>query len=113
MLEALAEAQCFQLEAAYLSLASNVVAAAIQEASLRAQIEATRRIIAAQRETLVILRQQEGLGAITGADVATQEASLAQAETTLPPLEKGAGAATQPAGHADRPPAERSGGRAL
>ena len=41
LLEALAEAQCFQLEAAYLSLASNVVAAAIQEASLRAQIEAT------------------------------------------------------------------------
>jgi len=72
-LDALAEAQCFQLEAAYLSLASNVVAAAIQEASLRAQIEATKRIIAAQRETLGILRQQEGLGAITGADVATQE----------------------------------------
>ncbi len=87
-LEALAEVQCFQLEAAYLSLAANVVAAAIQEASLRAQIEATRRIIAAQRETLGILRRQEGLGAITGADVATQEASLAQAETALPPLEK-------------------------
>ena len=87
-LDALAEAQCFQLEAAYLSLASNVVAAAILEASLRSQIDATKRIIAAQRETLGILRQQEGLGAITGADVATQEASLAQAETTLPPLEK-------------------------
>ena len=41
-LDALAEAQCFQLEGAYLSLASNVVAAAILEASLRAQIEATR-----------------------------------------------------------------------
>jgi NodT family efflux transporter outer membrane factor (OMF) lipoprotein len=87
-LEALAEAQCFQLEAAYLSLASNVVAAAILEASLRAQIEATQRIIAAQRETLGILRQQEGLGAITGADVAQQEAALAQAEATLPPLQK-------------------------
>jgi NodT family efflux transporter outer membrane factor (OMF) lipoprotein len=87
-LDALAEMQCFQLEAAYLSLASNVVAAAILEASLRAQIEATKRIIAAQRETLGILQRQEGLGAITGADVATQEAALAQAETTLPPLEK-------------------------
>ncbi len=86
-LEALAEAQCFQLEAAYLSLASNVVAAAIQEASLRAQIEATQRIIAAQRETLDILRRQEGLGAVTGADVAQQEAALAQAEATLPPLQ--------------------------
>jgi NodT family efflux transporter outer membrane factor (OMF) lipoprotein len=87
-LEALAEAQCFQLEAAYLSLASNVVAAAILEASLRSQIDVTQRIIAAQRETLGILRQQEGLGAITGADVAQQEAALAQAEVTLPPLQK-------------------------
>lgn len=87
-LDALAEAQCFQLEGAYLSLASNVVAAAIQEASLRAQIDATRRIIAAQRETLEILQRQSGLGAISGADVAAQQAALAQAETTLPPLEK-------------------------
>ncbi|MFO1161705.1 MAG: efflux transporter outer membrane subunit [Reyranellaceae bacterium] len=86
--EALAEAQCFQLEATYLSLASNVVAAAIQEASLRAQIDATQRIVAAQRETLDILRRQEGLGAVTGADVAQQEAALAQAEATLPPLQK-------------------------
>ena len=87
-LDALAEAQCFQLEGAYLSLASNVVAAAILEASLRAQVEATRRIIAAQRETLAILQRVSGLGGIPGADVATQQAALAQAETTLPPLEK-------------------------
>ena len=87
-MEALAEAQCFQLEGAYLSLAANVVAAAVGEAALRAQVEATRRIIAAQRETLGILRGQSGLGAIPGADVATQQASLAQAEATLPPLEK-------------------------
>jgi NodT family efflux transporter outer membrane factor (OMF) lipoprotein len=87
-LEAQAEQQCFQLEAAYLSLASNVVAAAILEASLRAQIDATQRIVTAQRETLDILRRQEGLGAVTGADVAQQEAALAQAEATLPPLQK-------------------------
>jgi NodT family efflux transporter outer membrane factor (OMF) lipoprotein len=87
-LEALAEAQCFQLEGAYLSLASNVVAAAIQEASLRGQVEATERIIAAQRDTLGILRRQQGLGAIAGGDVAQQEAVLAQAEATLPPLQK-------------------------
>jgi NodT family efflux transporter outer membrane factor (OMF) lipoprotein len=87
-LEALAEAQCFQLEGTYLSLASNVVAAAIVEASLRGQVEATRRIVATQRETLGILIRQSGLGAIPGADVATQQAALAQAESTLPPLEK-------------------------
>jgi NodT family efflux transporter outer membrane factor (OMF) lipoprotein len=87
-LDALAEAQCFQLEGTYLSLSSNVVAAAITEASLRAQIEATQRIIAAQRDTLDILQRQSGLGAIPGGDVATQQAALAQAQTTLPPLQK-------------------------
>lgn len=87
-LDALAEQQCFQLEGAYLSLASNVVAAAILEASLRAQVAATQRIIAAQRETLTILQRQSGLGAVPGADVATQQAALAQAEATLPPLNK-------------------------
>ncbi|HZQ01630.1 MAG TPA: efflux transporter outer membrane subunit [Reyranella sp.] len=87
-LDALAEQQCFQVEGAYLSLASNVVAAAIQEASLRAQVEATQQIIAAQRETLDILRQSSGLGAVPGGDVAAQEAALAQVEATLPPLQK-------------------------
>lgn len=87
-LDALAEQQCFQLEAAYLTLASNVVTAALTEASLRAQIDATQRIIAAQRQTLDILQRQSGLGAIPGGDVATQQAALAQVEATLPPLEK-------------------------
>lgn len=87
-LDALAEAQCFQLEGAYLSLASNVAAAAILEASLRGQIEATQRIIAAQRDTLDILNRQSGLGAVPGADVAAQQAALAQVEATLPPLQK-------------------------
>lgn len=87
-LDALAEAQCFQLEGAYLSLASNVATAAILEASLRAQIEGTERIVAAQRDTLDILNRQSGLGAVTGADVAAQQAALAQVEATLPPLQK-------------------------
>src|SRR5580692_9959284 len=45
-LDAVTENQLFQLEAAYLALTSNVATAAIQEASLRGQIAATRRIIA-------------------------------------------------------------------
>ena len=44
-LEAQAEGQKCELDAAYISLASNVVLAAIGEASLRAQIAATRAII--------------------------------------------------------------------
>ncbi|WP_163047197.1 TolC family protein, partial [Acinetobacter nosocomialis] len=85
-LQATAEFQRFQLEAAYLTLASNVVAAAIQEASLRAQIDATRELIAISRRVLGTLRRQLDAGAITRIDVAAQESQLAQTEATLPPL---------------------------
>jgi len=80
------EAQRFALEATYITLAANVVAAAIQEASLRAQIQATQRIIDADRKSLQILREQFRLGFAMRIDVAAQESALAQAEATLPPL---------------------------
>jgi len=81
------DAQRFALEATYVTLASNVVAAAIQEASLRAQIEATRRIIAADQQSLQILRDQFRLGFAMRIDVEAQQTALAQAEATLPPLQ--------------------------
>ncbi|MBV9490015.1 MAG: efflux transporter outer membrane subunit, partial [Verrucomicrobia bacterium] len=87
-LEAQAEAQRFQLEATYLTLTSNVVTAAVQEALLRAQIQATQEIIKVETEALGIMRHQLALGAIAGADVAVQEATLAQAQASLPPLQK-------------------------
>ena len=87
-LAAQAEFQRFQLEAAYLTLTSNVVAAAVQEASLRAQIDSTNRIIEIAKKLLEIQRRHFALGYVTGLDVAAQEAALAQAEATLPPLEK-------------------------
>ena len=82
------DGQRFALEATYITLASNVVAAAIQEASVRAQIQATREIIAADQSALRILRDQFKLGFAMRIDVAAQEAALAQIETTLPPLQK-------------------------
>jgi len=81
------EVQRFALEATYLTLASNVAAAAIQEASLRAQIRATQEIIAAEKKALQILRDQFRLGQAMRIDVALQETTLAQAEATLPPLQ--------------------------
>jgi NodT family efflux transporter outer membrane factor (OMF) lipoprotein len=81
------DAQRFALEATYITLASNVAGAAVQEASLRAQIEATRQIIAAEEKSLQILRDQFQLGLAMRIDVAAQEAALAQAETLLPPLQ--------------------------
>lgn len=87
-LDATTEQQLFQLEAAYLTLTSNVVTAAIQEASLRGQIEATQRIIAIERHLLDILKKQLNFGQAAQADVLAQDAALAQAEELLPPLEK-------------------------
>jgi NodT family efflux transporter outer membrane factor (OMF) lipoprotein len=86
--EAQMNAQKLQLEATYITLASNVVAAALQEASTRAQLAATERIVAINKETLAILRDQFRLGYVSGLEVAAQEASLAQAEQSLAPLQK-------------------------
>jgi hypothetical protein len=59
--------QRFEMEAAYLTLASNVVAAAIQEVSTRAQIAATEDIILPQITlTLFIGTQANSLGAMFG-----------------------------------------------
>jgi NodT family efflux transporter outer membrane factor (OMF) lipoprotein len=87
-LMAQAESARFQKEAAYVTLTANVVAAAVQDASLRAQIAAFREIVAIDSKSLELLRRQLAAGAVTGLDVAAQEAALAQAQQALPPLEK-------------------------
>ncbi len=87
-LDAVTEQQLFQLEAAYLALTSNVVTAAIQEASLRGQIAATQRIVGIERNLLDILKRQFNFGQAAKADVLAQDAALAAAEQLLPPLEK-------------------------
>ena len=82
------EAQRFELEAAYLTLTANLVAAFVTEAALRGQIAATGEIVTIARDSLGILGRQQALGQVAGGDVAAQEAALAQAEATLPPLQK-------------------------
>ena len=83
-----AEYQRFQLEATYLTLTSNVVSAAISDASYAAQIRVTRELIDGQRDLLSLLEQQFGLGAVSNADVLSQKAQLAQSLALLPPLQK-------------------------
>jgi NodT family efflux transporter outer membrane factor (OMF) lipoprotein len=80
--------QRFQLVAAYLTLTSNIVSTAVQEASLRAQLAATQQIIDIEADQLKVLRQQLSLGGVAGGAVLAQEATLAQARTSLPPLQK-------------------------
>ena len=86
--EAQAEYQRYQVEAAYLTLTSNVVTAAIQEASLRAQIAATQEIIADQQQQLNVLQKQFELGAAARSAVLAQQATLNATQATLPNLQK-------------------------
>lgn len=86
--EAQAENQRFQYEATFLTLTANVVTTAIQEASLRGQIKATKDIIKDESEQLEVLQHQFELGGVSRADVLAQEAALAATQATLPPLQK-------------------------
>src|SRR5258707_7080975 len=75
-------------EAAYPTATANVVTAAVAEASLRAQIDATREIIDIETQVLDVLQRQFELGGQSKAAVLQQAATLAQERATLPPLEK-------------------------
>jgi len=87
-LAAQAQMQRFQLEATYLTLSTNVVTAAVQDASLRAQIAATERMVAIETEQLQIMQREVELGAIAVSDATAQEVLLAQTAALLPPLRK-------------------------
>ena len=78
----------FALVATHITLSSNVAAGAIQEASLRAQIQATRELISINTNMLKVLREQYAKGYVSRLDVAAQESQLAQVAATLPPLIK-------------------------
>jgi NodT family efflux transporter outer membrane factor (OMF) lipoprotein len=87
-LEAVKENQRFMNEATFLTLTSNIAVGAIQEASLRAQIGTTERLITTSKDILQKIRLQQQAGQVSGLDVAAQEALVAQTEATLPPLRK-------------------------
>jgi NodT family efflux transporter outer membrane factor (OMF) lipoprotein len=78
----------FALAATHITLSANVATAAIQEASLRAQIDATHELIDINTHMLQILRNQYAKGYVSRLDVAAQESQLAQVSATLPPLLK-------------------------
>jgi NodT family efflux transporter outer membrane factor (OMF) lipoprotein len=78
----------FALAATHITLSSNVAAAAIEEASLRGQIDATRELITINTDMLKILWEQFKKGYASELEVAAQESQLAQVTATLPPLLK-------------------------
>lgn len=80
--------QRFLVEGAYLTLASNIVTAAVREASLRAQIRAYEEIVAAETKQLEMVERQSVIGGAAYADVLAQQALLAQTKAALPVLER-------------------------
>jgi NodT family efflux transporter outer membrane factor (OMF) lipoprotein len=86
-LAAEAEKQRFQLEATYLSLTANLVAAAVQEALLHDLIGAQQDTIRADTEIRDIMKGQYTAGERAQADLLAQEAVLAQAQQALIPLQ--------------------------
>ena len=86
-LAAQADYERFELEAAYLSLTANIVTAAVNEAAIGAQIDATRQIIATEQSQLDILNKQFTFGGVPMADVLNQQATLENTVATLPPLQ--------------------------
>ena len=86
--EAAAEYQRWQREAQVLTLTANVVATALQEASLRAQIAATQQIIDAETHQLDVIKRQFDLGGASKNDILSQESLLAQNRAALPALQR-------------------------
>jgi NodT family efflux transporter outer membrane factor (OMF) lipoprotein len=86
--KALEEEQRYALLAARITLSANVVSAAVNEASLRAQIAATTNLLAENTKALDILRAQFAKGYASRLDLAGEESQLAQLAAALPPLVK-------------------------
>jgi NodT family efflux transporter outer membrane factor (OMF) lipoprotein len=87
-LGAQAEYQRFELEATDLTLAANVVTAAINEASLQAQLDTTREIIRTYQAALDVTRRRFALGGVSQVDVLQQQSLLDTQVATLPGLQK-------------------------
>ena len=87
-LMAASDYQRYQLEATYQNLVFNVVTTAIQEASQRAQLQATQDLLVAARQQLEIVQKQAELGAVARSSVLSQATLVAQTRAQLPPLEK-------------------------
>jgi NodT family efflux transporter outer membrane factor (OMF) lipoprotein len=80
------EYQAYETEAAQLTLAASVVAAAIRQADLAAQVEYTDEIIAAESRQLAISEERYAAGGLALEDLDTQRSQLEQLRATLPQL---------------------------
>jgi NodT family efflux transporter outer membrane factor (OMF) lipoprotein len=76
----------YELDAARLSIAGNVVSTAVKRASLQQQITLTQRLADAQARQLSITEARFSAGGVSQLDVRSQRTLLAQTRASLPPL---------------------------
>ena len=87
-LQAGVDYQRYELEAARLMLAGNVVTAAIREAALREQVATTEDMIALHARQLAITERLETIGTAARGEVIARRMELAQARALLPDLQR-------------------------
>lgn len=83
---ALAEAEEYRLDGAYLTVTGNVVSQAVAIASVRAQMNAVDDIIASDAENLRLVETEFKAGEATQIDIESATSQLATDRTLLPPL---------------------------
>jgi len=81
------EYQAYETQAAELTLAANVVSAAIRQADLQAQIEYTEQLLEAQGRQVAISEERYQVGGIALEDLQNQRSQLAQLRAALPALQ--------------------------
>ena len=86
--QAIADTRRYELDAAAAALAGNAATRAIEIATVRAQLAALEQILAADRETLDLVRKQRDVGAVSDRDVVAADAQLAADTALRPPLEQ-------------------------
>ncbi|HTJ91462.1 MAG TPA: efflux transporter outer membrane subunit [Acidocella sp.] len=87
-LGAQADYQRDELDAAYVSLSTNVVTTAVEEAGLRAAIAAQQDTIRADEDLERIIAHQYAVGEVAQSVLLQQQTVLAQAQQLLPPLQR-------------------------
>jgi NodT family efflux transporter outer membrane factor (OMF) lipoprotein len=78
--------QGYELDAARLTLAGNVVSTAIRRASLQQQLALTQQLADAQARQLAIVEGRYAAGGVAQLDVRTQRTLVAQTRAQIPPL---------------------------
>jgi NodT family efflux transporter outer membrane factor (OMF) lipoprotein len=84
--QAQSEYQSYETEAAELTVAANVVAAAIRQADLEAQLAYSERLLEAQERQVAISEERYRAGGISLEDLQNQRNQLEQLRATLPAL---------------------------